>query len=300
MNPTLTLSGDFAHSDLDLLCDELRHLRKWSPGQSAHVDLQGLNVLEPTTLAILLATLCGLRRRQIFDPPENFIAPEGGDAAACLTPEALRGLITEGTGHWQEVDEGTAILGSEVFIGTGGVDRVTAILQTKLGAETDWSLSSLRAFGSMAFELTENVIQHSGAAGGIAVLKVCPLRATVSLAIADSGIGVRKSLGHNPEYRDIADDLTAIVAAMGAGTTGEPGTGGGMGLYFARLLVRSNEGRFLIRSGEACREESATICDSNQLPHLHGTLISIETRTDRPLDYGQIEASLKRPSGVVD
>lgn len=298
MNPTLTLSGDFAHSDLDSLCEELQHLREWTPGQSARVDLRKLNTLEPTTLAVLLASLRGLHRRQICDPLDDFVGPEGEESASCLSPEALRGLILEGVGHWQEMD-GT-ILGCEVFVGTAGIDTVTSILQRKLISETDWSAASLSAFGSMVFELTENVIQHSDAQGGVVVLEISSAEQRVSLAIADNGVGVRESLARNPDFLDIADDLTAIIASMGAGATGEPGTGGGMGLYFARMLVRSNNGSFQIRSGNACREESRSTSDSTQLPSLHGTLISVETRTDFPLDYGQIEESLKQPDGIVD
>jgi signal transduction histidine kinase len=114
------------------------------------------------------------------------------------------------------------------------------------------------------------------------------------LAIADSGIGIRKSLIRNPEFSDIGDDLTAITKAIGARTTAEPGTGGGMGLFLARCLVRSNGGSFMVQSGEARREESDALGSSGHLPCLHGTLVSIEARTDRPFDYDETVASALR------
>jgi anti-sigma regulatory factor (Ser/Thr protein kinase) len=199
-----------------------------------------------------------------------------------------------GNGHWREEGgEKPMILGYESFASSTGIDGVTANLLRQLTTHTDWSASSLRSLGSMVFELTENVMQHSHAKGGVTVLQILPAEQRIVLAIADSGIGVRDSLAQNPEFSDIGDDLTAIAKAMGAGTTGEPGTGGGMGLFLARCLIRSNEGSFLLRSGEACREENDTVDDFGGLPRLHGTLISVDVRTDRPLDYTEVESHLR-------
>jgi len=299
MTPTLTLSGDFADPDLDSLCDELQDLREWAPGEPARVDLRRLRNLEPTTLAVLLASLRGLHRRQICNPLENFEPPPDEGPVKCLSRDALAGLLAEGSGHWQEEDsERPVILGCESFAGSAGIDRVTASLSQQLTIHTDWSAASLQSLGSMVFELTENVMQHSQAKGGITVLQIRPAEQRIVLAIADNGIGVRESLAGNPKYSEIDDDLTAIAEAMGAGATAEPGTGGGMGLFLARCLVRSNEGSFLLRSGEACREESETVSDSKDLPRLHGTLISVDVRTDRPLNYSEVESCLRLPAAM--
>lgn len=203
-----------------------------------------------------------------------------------LLPEALDDLLVEETARRQAImGDPPATLCFQSFAGNVGVDRVTAAFSQQLVSDTDWSSSSLKSLGTTIFELGENVIQHSESAGGVAVLRVCPEEQRIALAIADGGIGIRRSLVRNPEFGDIGDDLTAIVKAMGAQATGEAGTGGGMGLFLARCLVRSNGGTFLVRSGEARREEGETLSDSSQLPHLQGTLISVEARTDRPFDY---------------
>jgi ABC-type transporter Mla MlaB component/anti-sigma regulatory factor (Ser/Thr protein kinase) len=286
MTTKLTLSGDFTHPDLDSLCHELRNLRGWSAGEpSPRLDLSKLSALEPTTMAVLLASICQLDSHGNFDPFEDVVPPEGEGSPRCLSPKILEKLL-DGVGHWQEGsgDEAETI-GCEVFAGHAGIDRVTGILKEKLTVHTDWSASSLRDFSVMAFELAENVVQHSATRRGVAVLRIRPAEKRVNLAIADSGIGVRESLVNNPDYRDIADDLKAITVSMGAKASAEPGTGGGMGLYFSRLLVRGNGGTFLIRSGSACREEGDLPVDSTQLPHLSGTLIAVEVRTDLPVEY---------------
>lgn len=295
MSPTLTLSGNFDHPDLDSLCAELQGLPKWPPGEPARVDLRRLQSMEPTTLAVLLASLRGLHRRQICNPLEDLEPPQGEDGVECLHPRALNDLLIEGSGHWQEVEgDSPAILGCESFTGIRGVDKVMAGLYRQLTIHTDWTSSSLKSLGGMIFELSENVIQHSQATGGVAVLRICPAEQRIALAIADSGIGIRESLVRNPEFSDIGDDLTAITKAVGARTTGEPGTGGGMGLFLARCLVRSNGGSFMVRSGEASREESEALSDSGHLPCLHGTLVSVEARTDLPFDYDETVASKLR------
>lgn len=295
MSPTLSLSGNFNHLDLDSLCDELQGLPAWPSGEPARVDLRRLQSMEPTTLAVLLASLRSLHRRQICNPLEDLEPPQGEDGVECLRPEALNALFIGGSGRWQEVEgDSPAILGCESFTGIRGVDKVTAGLYRQLTIHTDWTSSSLKSLGGMIFELSENVIQHSQTTGGIAVLRICPAEQRIALAIADSGIGIRESLVRNPEFSDIGDDLTAIAKAVGARTTGEPGTGGGMGLFLARCLVRSNGGSFMVRSGEASREESDVLSDSGHLPCLHGTLVSVEARTDHPFDYDETVASKLR------
>jgi anti-sigma regulatory factor (Ser/Thr protein kinase) len=243
---------------------------------------------------MLLASLGGLHRRKICNPLQDLQPPRSDDGVRCLHPQALDSLLA-GNGHWQQVDgDSPAILGCESFAGTSGVDKVMGNLYQQLVVHTDWSSSSLKSMGSMIFELSENVIQHSQAGGGIAVLRICPVDRRITLAIADSGIGIRESLIHNPEFSDIGDDLTAITKAMGARTTAEPGTGGGMGLFLARCLVRSNGGNFMVRSGEACHEESDVRSSNGHLPHLHGTLVSVEAQTDQPFDYDETVASALR------
>jgi anti-sigma regulatory factor (Ser/Thr protein kinase)/ABC-type transporter Mla MlaB component len=292
MSPTLTLSGDFEHPDLDSLCDELQRVRRWAPGESARVDLRRLKNMEPTTLAVLLTSLHGLHRRQICNPLEDLDPPQGEGQVECLRPHALNELLVGGSGHWQMIEgDSPAILGCESFAGNRGVDRVRSELCRQLRTHTDWSLSSLKSVGTMIFELSENVIQHSGVSGGVTVLRICPGEQRVSLAIADGGVGIRESLTRNPEFSDIGDDLTAIVKAMRARATGEAGTGGGMGLFLARCVVRSNGGAFMVRSGEACCEESDTRSNAANLPSLLGTLISVEARTSEPFEYDETVAT---------
>lgn len=301
MSPSLTLSGDFNQPDLDSLCDELQGLLTWSGEEPVHIDLRGLENLDPIPLAVLLTSLGGLCNRQVWDPLGDAESLDETPRLECLHPQRLKNLLVGGDGHWEKRDDESTILGCECFAGLDGVDRVTRSLYRQLAIHTDWSTPSLKSMNGMIFELSENVIQHSKTTGGIAVLRICPGDQQISLAIADHGIGIRESLARNPEYSDMEDDLAAISKAMGPRTTGEPGTGGGMGLFLARCLVRSNGGNFMVRSGEACREENDCRIDLERLPTLHGTLVSVEARTDLPFEYDQsVETMLHQYEAAAD
>jgi len=293
------LSGDFERPDLDRLCHELRHSRGYPAGSSVAVDLGGIGKVEVAPLACLVASLRGLSRRGVCDPLGSFTPPADGAAPACLRREELAQLVTESGCCWQTIGEPASLLGCESFATDDEIERVISNLRTRIASDTDWPDADLTSLGSMASDLAMNVLQHSDAQGGVVVSEIHPSEKRVSLAIADCGIGIRESLGRNPDYRDIPDDLVAIATALAPQTTAEPGQGGGMGLYLARLVVGENGGTFYVRSGDAARTQGETTIDESHLPHLAGLLIAVEARTDQEFDYGQIEKWLKEPSGIA-
>jgi anti-sigma regulatory factor (Ser/Thr protein kinase) len=287
---TLALSGDFANPELDLLCDELGCLQEWVPEEPGYVDLADLGALGPSALAVLLTSLRGLQRRQICNPVKDIEPPRTGPLAG-LSQEQLAEVIGGSVGHWQETSRGT-VLGSELFSRVEEIDRATKQLSSSLISHTQLSAHSITCLCTMVFELAENVLQHSDTACGAMCAQIRAEQEHIGLAIADSGIGIRASLAANPDFSDIPDDLTAISTAVSAGATGEPGTGGGMGLFLARCLVRGNNGLFLVRSGDAAREETNQERAQKNLPPLQGTLVAVEINCDRRLDYEEVEERL--------
>lgn len=292
------MSGDFERPDLSRLCHELRHSRGHPADTSLAVDLSGLGKVEVASLACLVASLRGLSRRGVCDPLARFTAPASAVAPACLQREVLARLIAERGGCWQTVSEPSSLLGCESFANGDEIEQVISNLRTRIADKTSWPDADLTSLGSMASDLAKNVLQHSDAQGGIVASEIRPSEERIGLAIADCGIGIRESLSRNPDYRDIPDDLGAISTALAPATTAEPGQGGGMGLYLARLVVSENGGAFFVRSGDAARTQGESTVDESHLPHLAGLLIAVEARTDRVFDYGRIEKWLKEPSGI--
>jgi ABC-type transporter Mla MlaB component len=277
----LVLRGDLPEAELDTLCAELYCARP------ASVDLSRLGTLEPATLAMLVSALRGLQREGACSLAD--IAP-CAIPGSCLGAEGLAQLAGPEGSRWQR--QGRRLLGWQTF--ASGQAALAAAISVALGLRhhSGWSIKSSAAMAGLAFELGENVRQHSDCLEGALALQTDPEGDRVTMAIADAGIGIRASLERNPKYDDLDDDLDAIEAAVRAGETGEPGTGGGMGLYLTRAMVRGNGGRVLVRSGEAGWEECEARRRRRGLEPLRGTLIGVEARTDRPLHDEELWARI--------
>jgi anti-sigma regulatory factor (Ser/Thr protein kinase) len=291
----LKLGGAYTQTNLDALCAAIEKLRHGDGFNGGRLDLEDLTTLEPAALAILLAAL-GPVEEDIFD---GFVPPQDDASPACLQANVLRDLLRGETGHWHQHPEGETITGSEVFVDQDGIYRALKEIAARLDSIHSRPPVWMAALHALAFELANNVLRHAQASCGVAVVEIDPADDQLVLAIADSGIGIQRSLARNPDLIE-AGDLAAIRSAMNAHATGEPARGAGMGLYLARNLVRDNGGGLLIRSGTASRELGPTVADSADLPSLQGTLVVATLGTNSPLDYGRIDQELLGPQGVTD
>jgi anti-sigma regulatory factor (Ser/Thr protein kinase) len=99
-------------------------------------------------------------------------------------------------------------------------------------------------------ELLENVVHHADSpTKGVACAQ--SYKNHVEVAIADCGIGIRRSLAKNPAHRGRVDsDEAAVRLALQKGITSTPDRNSGEGLFFvAELMLRA--GRIKVCSGEA-------------------------------------------------
>ncbi|MFQ5704582.1 MAG: ATP-binding protein [Gemmatimonadales bacterium] len=132
-------------------------------------------------------------------------------------------------------------------------DRASAILAGKLGLEA----SATMGFGMALSEACQNIVEHAGTSGWVAVQTYHWRRRlgrrVVVIAVADAGMGFRKSLetAQAGRYGDRWNDATALEAALiqGVSRLSDPGRGQGLG-GIRRYLSRWN-GKISIRSGTA-------------------------------------------------
>jgi anti-sigma regulatory factor (Ser/Thr protein kinase) len=117
-------------------------------------------------------------------------------------------------------------------------DRVinSVLRTTKLDrqhiAALEWALS----------EITDNVINHSNSpVGGFLIHHKLPNSETIEFTVADSGIGIPRSLG-------IPDEMEALQKAIQEGVTRNKESNQGNGLYGTYRLSSSSSGLFSIRS----------------------------------------------------
>ncbi len=125
--------------------------------------------------------------------------------------------------------------------------RAHAILERHL----HYSERAVNGFIVALSEVCQNIIEHSGNTGFVAIQKYYFRKITrnvVKIAVMDSGIGFKQSLSKRIE---IENDLDAIDKALFHAVSRHADKGRGHGLAAVRRFVREFNGKLSIRSGRA-------------------------------------------------
>ncbi len=165
--------------------------------------------------------------------------------------------------------------------------------------------NTAESLSCMLLELLENCFAHAAIETGLHGL-VCAQPWSngklAQIALVDSGIGIRNSLGQNPELRSRLDGENCCELATQYGITGKPEKGHtGYGLTLARDLIEQNGGNLIIIS----KSELFQSCEKKgqkqycELPW-HGTLIIMELNTDRALDSADVFNKWPLPKGYTN
>jgi len=102
-------------------------------------------------------------------------------------------------------------------------------------------------------ELIRNVLEHSNGASAFACAQYYPTSNKVSVAVADCGQGLYKSLAAN--HPDLTNDQGAALLALRPGVSGVTATkfgaaeNAGAGLFFTKTIAKFSGERFLLYSG---------------------------------------------------
>jgi hypothetical protein len=113
-------------------------------------------------------------------------------------------------------------------------------------------------FGMALSEACQNIVEHSGTSGWVAVQAYTWRRRlgrrVVVIAVSDSGIGFRPSLeaAHARRYGDRWGDGAALECALIQGISRFRDPGRGQGLQGIKRYLARWEGKVSIRSGGAC------------------------------------------------
>jgi anti-sigma regulatory factor (Ser/Thr protein kinase) len=132
-------------------------------------------------------------------------------------------------------------------------ERSAAILSGELGLEA----TATMGFGMALSEACQNIVEHAGTSGWVAVQTYHWRRKlgrrVVVIAVADAGMGFRRSLETTQasRYGDRWGDATALEAALIQGASRFPDPGRGQGLGGIRRYLNRWDGKFSIRSGTA-------------------------------------------------
>ena len=126
-------------------------------------------------------------------------------------------------------------------------------------------------------EMIRNVFEHSGADKVFYCAQYWPAKEKVEVCLLDRGIGIRQSLGTNPNFR-YKTDKEAVEMSLWPGVSGkthlrpvsENWANSGYGLYMTSRLSRHG-GNFTMASGDACIVLSRDLRKENFSTSLQGT-----------------------------
>jgi anti-sigma regulatory factor (Ser/Thr protein kinase) len=131
--------------------------------------------------------------------------------------------------------------------------RAAAILAHELGLEAQATMG----FAMALSEACQNIVEHAGTGGWVAVQtyhwRRTLKRRVVVIAVADAGVGFRRSLEpvHARRFGDRWGDATALEAALIQGVSRFRDPGRGQGLAGIRRYLTRWSGKLSVRSGTA-------------------------------------------------
>ncbi|NWG23352.1 MAG: hypothetical protein HXY30_02865 [Pseudorhodoplanes sp.] len=155
-------------------------------------------------------------------------------------------------------------------------------------------------FNALSYSLREiirNAFEHSECDRVLYCGQYWPMSSKVEVSILDRGIGIRQSLGTNPNFR-YGTDKQALEMSLLPSVSGkthlparsETWGNSGYGLYMTSRLCRHG-GNFVIASGNAAIGLSKTLEKKNFNTSLQGTAVRMNIDT---LEIGSVEARLEQ------
>ena len=156
---------------------------------------------------------------------------------------------------------------------------------TAMTSHLEIEVSVLQALSYCLYEMMDNVHIHSGKPLGTAMTHYDKAQKTLSILIADDGMGVQASLSENEKYKDISEAEALKMCLEDKITDGK---GLGFGLYTTSRLVDSIGKEFILHSGshKLIRKDGVESVVDNGF--WQGTLIYMVIGTGEEIDPNQI------------
>ena len=156
---------------------------------------------------------------------------------------------------------------------------------TAMTSNLEIEVSVLQALSYCLYEMMDNVHIHSGKPLGTAMTHYDKAQKTMSILIADDGMGVQASLSENEKYKDISEAEALKMCLEDKITDGK---GLGFGLYTTSRLVDSIGKEFILHSGshKLIRKDGIESVVENGF--WQGTLIYMVIGTGIEIDPNQI------------
>lgn len=156
---------------------------------------------------------------------------------------------------------------------------------TAMTSHFEIEVSVLQALSYCLYEMMDNVHIHSGKPLGTAMTSYDDTKKTLSILIADDGMGIKASLSENEQYCEITEAEALKMCLEDKITDGK---GLGFGLYTTSRLVDRIGKEFILHSGKhkLIRKDGQESVVENGF--WQGTLIYMVIGTGEEIDPNQI------------
>ena len=244
---------------------------------SVGLDLTRVDFIDPYALLLLVLAL---RRRKNLGKSLHVWWPVRKDVLGWMHAMGFFGEIDDPkpTRRSEASSKSDALQPITHIIGEEEVSHLVNAFDKRLTNRYPLTDESRNALVKVMFELFQNIPQHSNATGevtdphGLAAMQ--DYADSIFLAVADMGIGLRKSLSTREGFAGLSDAsaLNRIVYD-GMSRFSDPGRGGE--LRRIASLVRRWDGLLAIRSGEALLYMDAERGDVYDAPYFPGVQIGV-------------------------
>lgn len=167
------------------------------------------------------------------------------------------------------------------------IDAVYRHVVQILMRHMDIEKTVLDAFSYCFYEMLDNVIIHTDKQLGTVLTHYNQTAHTLSILIADDGIGVQASLTKNEKYSAISEEEALKLCIEDKVTDGE---GMGFGLYATSLLDKKVGLRFEIRSGNHTMQVTNGVVTTTESDFWQGTIVYLQLQTDKEIDPQEVVA----------
>ncbi|MHB0913867.1 MAG: hypothetical protein ACYC2Y_10565 [Armatimonadota bacterium] len=138
-------------------------------------------------------------------------------------------------------------------------------------------------------ELMDNVFHHAESSVNAIVCAQAYEGTRVELAIADCGIGFRKSLMRNQDLVGKCETgRDALRLAVQPKVTGRPDHNAGEGLFFITELAKQNHGEMIIYSDDGIMNIRNGRVVTGDAPHWPGSVVGLSLNLNREADMGAL------------
>ena len=176
----------------------------------------------------------------------------------------------------------------DVSIDVFDAQTLNTVYKDIIGAMTshfEIEVSVLQALSYCLYEIMDNIHIHSGKPLGTAMTSYNSIQKTLSVLIADDGMGIKASLSENEKYKDITEAEALRMCLEDKITDGK---GLGFGLYTTSRLIDRIGKEFILHSGihKLVRKDGNESVMENGL--WQGTLIYMVIGTNEEIDPNQV------------